>query len=161
MPNYFFFNFQHLLTNFSLTFIWRDLLDSWGLQQCHWHVLYVSLQFLKTCFLNVQMYLISVAQSVNGANEIGRIFAVTSFLSALLPFISNPSYRFLFDSTALSFPEAILVMAGCLLTVSVILNIFLYIRRNKILGGIWRVNLHFLTFCCSLFFIIDFKRGFG
>ena len=74
---------------------------------------------------------IPVAQSVNGPDEIGRIFAVTAFISAILPFVSNPSFRFLFDVTAKVFPQSILVMTSGILLMTVIFNLYLFYCRKE------------------------------
>ena len=76
-------------------------------------------------------FIIAVAQSVNGPDEIGRIFAVTAFISAILPFVSNPSFRFLFDLTAKVFPQAILIMTSGILFMTVVFNLYLFCSRNN------------------------------
>ena len=73
-----------------------------------------------------------MARSVDGVNEIGRIYAVTGFISAIVTVFSYPGYRFLYDSTATYFPQAILVMAGSLSSLTVVFNGFLYWQRDHI-----------------------------
>lgn len=80
-------------------------------------------------FKNISL---TVARSVNGTTEIGRIYAMTGLISALLPFISNPCYRFLFDMSADPFPQAILVMAGSIMAIAIVLNIILFMQRDKL-----------------------------
>ena len=73
-----------------------------------------------------------MARSVDGVNEIGRIYAVTGFISAIVTVLSYPCYRFLYDTTATYFPQAILVMAGSLSMLTVVFNGFLYCLKDHI-----------------------------
>eukprot|EP00093_Oithona_nana_P010808 10808.XXX_484253_483687_1 [CDS] Oithona nana genome sequencing. len=85
--------------------------------------------FLRPSIMAIARSLL--AQSVNGPDEIGRIFAVTAFISAILPFVSNPSFRFLFDLTAKVFPQAILIMTSGILFMTVVFNLYLFCSRNN------------------------------
>lgn len=86
--------------------------------------------FLRPATMSLARSLL--ARSVDGVNEIGRIYAVTGFISAIVTVFSYPCYRFLYDSTATYFPQAILVMAGSLSSLTVVFNGFLYWQRDHI-----------------------------
>ena len=72
-----------------------------------------------------------VARTVDNVQEIGRIYAITGFISAILPFVSNPSFRFLFDYTAEDQPNAILWMAGVFITLTVMSNLYLFVKKDE------------------------------
>ena len=50
-----------------------------------------AIGFLRPSTLAVARSLL--AMTVDNVQEIGRIYAITGFISAILPFVSNPSYR--------------------------------------------------------------------
>ena len=50
-----------------------------------------AIGFLRPSTLAVARSLL--ARTVDNVQEIGRIYAITGFISAILPFVSNPSYR--------------------------------------------------------------------
>ena len=72
-----------------------------------------------------------MARTVDNVQEIGRIYAITGFISDVLPFASNPSYRFLFDYTAENEPNAILWMAGGFITLTVLFNLYLFSKKDE------------------------------
>ncbi len=71
-----------------------------------------------------------VTQTVDGPEEICRILAITGLLSSIMPFISNPSFRMLFDaSVATSWPNAILMLASGLFAIASCTNVYLFLAK--------------------------------
>ena len=51
------------------------------------------------------MYRSMISKNVE-ADEIGRVFSIVGTFQALLPFMSGPTFNFLYQSTVKSFPSA-------------------------------------------------------
>ena len=94
-----------------------------------WQVYLASgLQILAFCKFSLVRSLLSKCVE---PEEIGKMFSVLAIFSALMPLLANIIFRKLYSWTLPIFPGAEMVMAASLLTISALLNIYLYMQRHR------------------------------
>ena len=67
--------------------------------------------------------------------ETGKTFSVLGILSQFVLLVANPIYRTLYNVTLSSFPAAEIVLTGCLLLLSGLVNFYLYNQRGRMLDA--------------------------
>ena len=94
-----------------------------------WQVYLASgLQILAFCKFSLVRSLLSKCVE---PEETGKMFSVLAIFCALMPLLANSTFRPLYSWTLPIFPGAILIMAGSLLTISALLNLYLYTQRHR------------------------------
>ena len=78
------------------------------------------------------MYRSMISKNVN-SDEVGKVFSIVGTFQALLPFISGPTFNFLYKSTVENFPQAwvFLVLAIRVFNFFVLLIVNIGMRRQK------------------------------
>lgn len=76
-------------------------------------------------------------------NETGKMFSALAIFAALMPLMSNPIFRQLYNHTLDTFPAAEILLATAILTTSAILNFVVYIHRGRLKSN--KVELDFIT----------------
>ena len=66
--------------------------------------------------------------------ETGKIFSGLAIVCALMPTISNPVFRQLYNWTLPYFPGAYMIMAALVLCISALLNFYLYTQRHRMVA---------------------------
>ena len=66
--------------------------------------------------------------------ETGKIFSGLAIVCALMPTISNPVFRQLYNWTLPYFPGAYMIMAALVLFISALLNFYLYTQRHRMVA---------------------------
>ena len=94
-----------------------------------WQVYLASgLQILAFCKFSLVRSLLSKCVE---PEETGKMFSVLAIFCALMPLLANSAFRPLYSWTLPIFPGAILIMAASLLTISALLNLYLYTQRHR------------------------------
>ena len=69
-----------------------------------------------------------------GVDEVGKIFSAVGFVAALMPILSNPTYRLLYNATLETFPGAFLLMGAALTLLLAVANFYIYTKRSRLIG---------------------------
>ena len=67
-------------------------------------------------------------------DEIGKAFSAIAIFAAIMPFVSNPAYRLLYDYTLEDRPEAFFLLSGCVLILAFVINVTMAYNRHH-MGG--------------------------
>ena len=75
----------------------------------------------------------SMISKIVHANEVGKVFSIVGTFQALVPFVSGPTFGFLYKATVATFPQAFifLIIAIKVLVFFDILAVHLTMRRNR------------------------------
>ena len=96
-----------------------------------WHF-YVTEAFsiMRYCQYSAAMALFTKCV---GPNEVGKIYSAVSMFSAVMPILSNPAFRGLYDLTLDTFPAAFIFLGAAVMALCSILNFFIFSQRKNML----------------------------
>ncbi len=67
-------------------------------------------------------------------DEIGKCFSAIAVFSSLVPLVSSPAFRLLYNATLSSFPAAFLWMCACVMLLPAANNVYLFTQRSRLQG---------------------------
>ena len=68
-----------------------------------------------------------------GVDEVGKIFSAVAVLAAVMPIISNPVFRGLYNATIETFPAAFIFLAASIVGLCTLLNFLIFTQRHRLL----------------------------
>ncbi|XP_059097126.1 lysosomal proton-coupled steroid conjugate and bile acid symporter SLC46A3-like [Tigriopus californicus] len=105
--------------------------------------------FVCQALLSVRICQYSTARSMMtkciSPDEVGKLYSFIAVIAAIMPILSNPAFRQLYNATLKTFPSAFLLFGAALSVIVVYLNFFIYSGRKYMLvdrkGAVLRTML--------------------
>ncbi len=107
----------------STGLLWSAFVNKLG-----WYYAAHGFMFLGFCKYSIVRSLLSKAID---KDEIGKAFSALAIVSGLMPIISNPVFRSLYNSTLETFPSAFIILASAVLATSTVLNFVNYTQKHR------------------------------